>query len=98
VRLDSNAAASRGGLNEMDADSVGRAPFDVAIPFNGFRPDEKREIVGDADRALDFKRRAFVREIANNAIDTGGEAKDDRPTFERPLTRGASPFLHGCYR
>lgn len=92
------AAAGRGGLNEMDANSVGRAPFDVAIPFYGFGPDQKREIVRDADRAVDFKRRAFVREIANDAIDAGGEAKNDRPAFQRPMTRSASPFLHGHYR
>ena len=56
--LETKAAADRGGLNEVDADSVGRTPLDVAIPFYGFGPDEKREIVRDADRALDFKRRA----------------------------------------
>lgn len=91
-------AANGGGLNEMNADPVGRAPFDVAIPFYGFGPDQKREIVRDADRALDFKRRAFVREIANDAIDAGGEAKNDRSAFQRPLTRSVSPFLHGHYR
>jgi hypothetical protein len=97
-QFDMKAAADRGGLNEMDADPVGRAPFDVAIPLDGFGPDQKREIVRDADRAVDFKRRAFVREIANDAIDAGREAENDRPAFERSVTRSASPFFHGFHR
>jgi hypothetical protein len=56
--LEMKAAADRGGLNEVDADSVGRTPFNVAIPLYGFGPDEKCEIVRNADRALDFERRA----------------------------------------
>jgi hypothetical protein len=38
-------AAKERGLNEMNADSIGRTPFNVAIPLGDLGPDEKRKIV-----------------------------------------------------
>ncbi|MDI1346451.1 MAG: hypothetical protein PSV22_20495 [Pseudolabrys sp.] len=70
-------AAKERGLNEMNADSIGRTPFNVAIPLGDLGPDEKRKIVRDAYRALDFKRRARAGEVANNAVNAGRKAKND---------------------
>ena len=80
----------------MHADSIRRAPFDVTAPLYDLGPYKKREIVRDANGAFDLNRCAGVREIADNAIDTGGEAKNNRATFKRPLPRRLSPFFHGA--
>lgn len=80
----------------MNADSVGRAPFDAAGPPYIFGPYDEREIVRNAYGVLNFKRRSRARKIANDAVDTGGDAKNDSPAFERTHPRAFSLFfLHG---
>jgi len=70
-------AANRGGLNEVDADSVRRTPSYVAIPLYDFRLDQEGEIIGYAQRAFNFEASASWRHITNDAIDPCCEAKDD---------------------
>jgi hypothetical protein len=60
-----------GGSNKLDADPVGRTPFDVALSLDYLGLNQKREIVWNACGALDFQGCACVRKIANYAVNPG---------------------------
>lgn len=70
-------AADRGCLNEANADLVRQPPRDLAIPLDVFRLNKKAELVGYPGLACDDKARAVFCQVANHAIDSGREAKDD---------------------
>ena len=81
---------------KLNADLFGGPPNYMAFSFGDLRLDKKREIVGDAHRAFDFKSGALLGNIANNTIDPGDNSEDDCAAFQGSLARGASSLDHDC--
>ena len=54
----------------------------MTIPLYEFRLDEKREIVGNTDRAFDLKAGTGLRHIPDSAVDRGGYAENVGAAFE----------------
>ena len=65
----------RASLYELDANAVGRSPRNAAIPLHEFRFDEQRELIGNADGAIDFQRCARGGHISDGAIHGCGGAR-----------------------
>jgi hypothetical protein len=75
--LKMKVAADQGYLNEANADLVRQAPCDLAIPLDVFRLNEKAELVWYSGVAFDDKACPIFCQVANHAIDSGREAKDN---------------------
>ena len=66
----------------------------MAISPDNFRLDQEGEVVGNPQGIFDFEASAGLRHVANDAIDTTHEPKDDRATFERAQPWAGPAFEH----
>lgn len=86
-------AANRGGLDKMNTYPLSVAPSDLAFPFDEFWLDQECEVIGDACLALDLKGRAGLRHIANNTVDSNGDAEGDQPSLQGTQPRRLALFV-----
>jgi hypothetical protein len=82
------------GLRKSDADPSGGPPHDPAFAEKTVGLDDKGEFVGNAERAGYFQAGPFIRDIAYDAIDSGGAIERDRSGLQGAGSWSGALFGH----